>query len=176
MTKMNNMIIAETDRLILRWLIPKDIDEVAMLYADPDVMKYSPKGPIDRGSAEERLNANRDSYVRWGFGMYAVILKEYGFVGICGLNRFDDVEGQLEHEIGFRIHRRHWNQGITTEAASAVRDYGFSDVGFTRLVSIVAPDNVPSVRVAEKVGMTFEKPVHFLGMDLHLYAIHKDLV
>ena len=58
----------------------------------------------------------------------------------------------------------------------AVRDHGFGELGLERLVSLVDPRNVPSVRVAEKVGMAFDKPVRFLGMDLHCYAIHRESI
>ena len=167
------MIVAETERLVLRRVTHDDLDDLAALYGDPDVMRYSPNGPLGREEVQERLDSNLRSYSMWGFGMCAVMLREEGFAGVCGLNRFDDVDGQLEFEIGFRLAKRHWNRGITTEAATAVRDHGFGELGMTRLVSIVDPRNVPSVRVAEKVGMAFEKEVEFIGMDLHLYAIHR---
>ena len=83
------------------------------------------------------------------------------------------MEGRLEFEIGFRTAKRHWNRGVTTEAAAAVRDHGFGGLGLERLVSLVDPRNVPSVRVAEKVGMAFDGPVRFLGMNLHCYAIRR---
>lgn len=167
-------IVAETDRLLLRRVIPDDFDDLAALFADPDVMLYSPNGPLGADEVRAWLDRNLDSYASWGLGMYVVVLKDDGFAGVCGINRFDDVEGELEFEIGFRTAKRHWNRGITTEAASAVRDHGFGDLGLERLVSLVNPRNVPSVRVAEKVGMSFEKPVRFLGMDIHCYAIHRD--
>ena len=167
-------IVAETDRLLLRRVIPVDFDDLLALYTDPDVMRYSPNGPLGRDEVREWLDKNLRSYSLWGLGMYAVVLHDEGFAGVCGINRFDDVGGRLEFEIGFRTAKRHWNKGITTEAASAVRDHGFGDLDLQRLVSLVDPRNIPSVRVAEKVGTAFEKPVRFLGMDLHCYAIHRD--
>ena len=167
-------IVAETDRLLLRRITPDDFDDLLALYTDPDVMRYSPNGPMGRDEVQEWLDRNLSSYSSWGLGMYAVVLRDGGFAGVCGINRFDDVEGRLEFEIGFRMAKRHWNRGITTEAAAAVRDHGFGELGLQRLVSLVDPRNIPSVRVAEKVGMAFDRPVRFLGMDLHCYAIHRD--
>ena len=166
-------VVAESDRLLLRRVTPDDFDDLLALYTDPDVMRYSPNGPLGRDEVREWLDRNLKSYALWGVGMCAVVLRDEGFAGVCGINRFDDVEGRLEFEIGFRTAKRHWNKGITTEAASAVRDHGFGELGMERLVSLVDPRNIPSVRVAEKVGMAFDKPVCFLGMDLHCYAINR---
>ena len=166
-------IVAETGRLLVRRVTPDDFGDLYALYTDPDVMRYSPNGPLDRDGVKAWLDRNLDSYARRGFGMYAVVLKDEGFAGVCGINRYY-VEGRLEREIGFRTAKRHWNKGVTTEAAAAVRDHGFGDLGLERLVSLVDPANVPSVRVAEKVGMAFEVPVRFLGMPLHCYAIHRN--
>ena len=167
-------IVAETDRLLLRRITPDDFDDLLALYTDPDVMRYSPNGPLGRDEVQEWLDRNLRSYSLWGLGMYAVVLQDEGFAGVCGINRFDDVEGRLEFEIGFRTAKRHWNKGITTEAAAAVRDHGLGELDLQRLVSLVDPRNIPSVRVAEKVGMAFDSAVRFLGMDLHCYAIHRD--
>ena len=168
------IVVAETGRLLLRRVTADDFDDLLALYTDPDVMRYSPNGPLGRDEVRAWLDRNLRSYTLWGVGMCAVVLRDEGFAGVCGINRFDDVEGRLEFEIGFRTAKRHWNRGITTEAAAAVRDHGFGDLDLGRLISLVDPRNIPSVRVAEKVGMALEKPVRFLGMDLHCYAINRD--
>ena len=167
-------IVAETDRLLLRRVTPDDFDDLLALYTDPDVMRYSPNGPMGRDEVQEWLDRNLRSYSLWGLGMYAVVLRDEGFAGVCGINRFDDVEGRLEFEIGFRMAKRHWNKGITTEAAAAVRDHGFGELDLQRLVSLVDPRNIPSVRVAEKVGMAFDSRCASSAWTCTAYAIHRD--
>jgi RimJ/RimL family protein N-acetyltransferase len=87
-----------------------------------------------------------------------MILKSTGeLIGDCGLT-VQDVDGAKEVEIGYHVRRDHWGRGLATEAACACRDYGFSRYA-NRLVSIIRPENLPSRRVAEKIGMNVWKEV-----------------
>ena len=113
------VVVAETERLLLRRVAQDDFDDLLALFTDPDVMRYSPKGPLSGDETQAWLDRNLRSYSLWGLGMYAVVLRDDGFAGVCGINRFDDVEGRLEYEIGFRTAKRRWDRGVTTEAASA---------------------------------------------------------
>ncbi len=153
------MIIAETPRLILRTFDAEDNDAMCRVLCDPEVMRYSDgiKTPEDiKGWIEECI----ENYSRHGFGLWAVVLKDSGkVIGYCGLTRFPDIDGQPEIEIGFRLSHSSWSRGYATEAAAAVRDHAFDTLGLSRLVALVDPDNTASIRVAEKIGMTFEKDV-----------------
>ena len=80
-------------------------------------------------------------------------------MGQCGLICQPDVDGQAETEIAYLFLRTHWNRGLATEAAIACRDYGFETLKLEHLVSLIDPKNLPSRRVAEKVGMHVEKEV-----------------
>ncbi len=82
----------------------------------------------------------------------------------------DDIE---EIEIGYRLHPDHWGQGLGTEAARAVRNYGFDNLKLPRLISLIHPDNVASRRVAEKNGMTPEKETIFRGFPTIVYSISR---
>lgn len=86
-------------------------------------------------------------------------------LGYTGLTQFPDVAGQPEVEIGYRLARPFWGKGYATEAAMAVRDYGFDSLGFDRLISLIDPDNTASVRVAEKTGLQYEKDAVLPGYD-----------
>ena len=95
---------------------------------------------------------------------------ENKLIGYCGFFRqtVDDLE---EIEIGYRLDPLYWGRGIATEAARAVRDYGFEDLGLERAISLIHPDNFPSRRVAEKNGMTMEKETIFRGFPTIVFAI-----
>lgn len=169
------MIIAETDRLLLREFTLGDLDDMAALFADPEVMRFS-LGTKSREESERWIKGCLEDYApeRWGFGLWAVVVKERGdFAGFCGLTRFDDIDGRPEVEIGYRLARRFWGRGYATEAALATRDYAFQTLGITRVISIIEAENVASVRVAEKVGMICEKQVVKWDREVHIYAVHK---
>lgn len=166
------MIVAETERLLLRHFHVVDDAAMGHVFRDPEVMRYG-DGTKDIEWVRKWLRGClEDYYSKWGFGLWAVVEKKNMTVmGFCGLSRFGDVGGQPETEIGYRLARRYWGQGFATEAASAVRDYAFGTLCLSRLVSIIDPRNSASIRVATKVGLSFEKEVTFQGFLDHLYAI-----
>jgi len=95
-------------------------------------------------------------------------------IGYCGLFFFPDVNGQSEVELGYRLAKSAWGQGYATESARAVRDYAFATLGLKRLIAMIDPSNLASIKVAQKIGMQYEKDVIFAGYthpDL-VYAIH----
>jgi ribosomal-protein-alanine N-acetyltransferase len=168
------MIIGETDRLLLRTFSLADLDELAPIMADPEVMRFSVGGPWDRERTLQFLRGCIQDYSekRWGFGLWAVVHKADGrLVGYCGLSRFDDIDGAPEVEVGYRLSRAYWGKGLATEAVSTVREYAFEHLGITRLISMVEPENTASIRVAEKIGMKREKQIAKWGRPVLVYAI-----
>lgn len=116
------------------------------------------------------------NYDQLQFGLWAVVEKNSGLViGYCGLTLFPDIEGKPETEIGYRLARRTWGNGYATEAAHAVRDYAWKNIGIRRLVAIIDPSNSSSIRVAEKLGMHYEKDVMLPGYTYpdRLYVIQR---
>ncbi|HSJ87148.1 MAG TPA: GNAT family N-acetyltransferase, partial [Anaerolineales bacterium] len=108
---------------------------------------------------------------------YAVIERSSsGLIGYCGLFHFPDVNGQEEIELGYRLKRAAWGQGYATQAARAVRDFAFHALNIKRLIALIDPENVSSIRVAEKIGMHYESDVTLEGYDHpdHVYAVIKD--
>src|SRR5262249_26172267 len=119
------MVIAEAQRLFLRCFHVADLEAMAGVFGDPEVMRFGP-GPQSRDWVQSWLRGClEDYYCKWGFGLWAVVHKpDRRVIGYCGLTRFDDIDGQVEIELGYRLARADWARGLATEAA-AVRDYAF---------------------------------------------------
>ena len=169
------MKILETDRLLLREFEITDLDSMAELFADVEVMKFS-SGTKSREESQAWLERCLNNYSEFGFGLWAVVKKDgLEVIGYCGLSCFPDICGQKETEVGYRLMRSEWGCGFATEAAIAVRDYGFMKEGLSRLIALVDPNNVTSIRVAQKMGMRFEKEALLEGYDHpdHVYFIEK---
>jgi ribosomal-protein-alanine N-acetyltransferase len=77
-------------------------------------------------------------------------------------------------EIGYRLDSAYWNRGLITEAARAVRDHAFADLKLPRVISLVHPDNIPSRRVAEKIGMMAEKQITFRGFPTNVFSLSRN--
>lgn len=153
-------IVLETDRLILRRLTPGDLDALHALYRDAEVRRYFPEGTLSYEETREELEWIIEVYYgKYGYGLWATIHKETGeFIGRCGLLPWT-IEGRFEVEVAYLLARAYWGQGLGTEAAQAILDYGFEQLGLERLICLIDADNRASMRVAEKIGMAFEKDV-----------------
>jgi RimJ/RimL family protein N-acetyltransferase len=151
-------LILETPRLILREITPADLDFMAEMLGDPEVMRYYPKTE-DRAGAAANIRRQIDRYAAWGYGPWLVENRQTGEpVGRVGLLR-QEIEGVEEVEVGYMIHRPFWRQGFAFEAASACRDYAFKTLGRERVISLVRPENTPSQAVARKMGMQPEREI-----------------
>ena len=149
-------IVARTDRLILRDLTLDDVDSMHEILGDPVAMEHYP-APKTRPETETWIGWALGSYERNGFGLWAVERAADGaFLGDCG-PMLQPVDGVLVPEIGYHIVRREWGRGYATEAAIACREIVLGRLGFGRVVSIVAPENLASRRVAEKVHETMRE-------------------
>lgn len=153
---MRSGAVIETDRLILRRFEPGDVEALHDLYSDPEVMRFY--------RTIRTLHETHRSLIRLmevtaahGTGLWATVLKaEDKLIGRCGL--IDQVvDGEKEVEIGTMLARDYWGRGLATEAAKAIGEYGFNELGRTRLISLIDPNNVRSEAVARRIGMKLEK-------------------
>jgi RimJ/RimL family protein N-acetyltransferase len=152
------MKILETRRLILRHQVLSDLDSLFALYCDLDVIKYIPDAPRNYDETRAELEWHMNGHPKHPeLGLWATILKETGkFIGRCGLLP-GTIDGQDEVEVAFLISKSYWGQGLGTEAAQAILDYGFEKLHLPRLICLIDKDNSASIKVAEKIGMVFEK-------------------
>jgi [ribosomal protein S5]-alanine N-acetyltransferase len=147
--------ILETRRLLLRDMSLDDLDFVAAMLAHPEVMRYYPKC-YSREEASTWIERQMRRYERHGHGLWLAIEKASGEpVGQVGL-LIQNVCGVDEKEVTYLIHRPFWRRGFATEAGLAVRDYAFEVLGRQRVIALIRPENVPSIGVARKLGMTEE--------------------
>lgn len=164
--------ILETPRLILRELHPDDLDFVAEMLGDPDVMRFWPK-PHTREESAQWIARFQERYELHGHGYWLAIEKETGQpVGQAGvLNQ--DVEGVIEIGLGWIMHRPFWRRGFATEAALACREYAFEVENRERVVALIRPENTPSRGVAAKLGMTLEKSVQYANFEHLVFVSHR---
>jgi RimJ/RimL family protein N-acetyltransferase len=171
---MSNHSIATTERLTLRHFHVLDLEPMVQVFRDPEVMRFG-DGVQSKEWVRAWLHTCLEHYYQtWGFGPYAVAKKQdQSVIGYCGLFYFPDINGQPEVEIGYRLRRSAWGQGYATEAVRAVRDYAFHTLGLKRLIAMIDPSNVASIRVAEKIGMHHESEVMLEGYTHpdHVYVI-----
>ena len=161
----------ETERLLLRKLRPDDLDDVAALFADRDVVRYVGNGlPASRDEAERALLSILHRWQEQGYGRWAISYRTTGaFIGIGG---FRSLFGTPE--VVYHLAKVHWGKGYATELASAALRFGFEDCGFDRIVAIAKSQNAASIHVMEKLGMQFEKHARYYDIDVVQYQIHRE--
>ena len=140
-----------TERLTLRGWRDDDLDAYAEITADPEVMRFM-GGALDRAATWREIALFAGHWELRGFGLWAVE-REGALIGRVGLWR---PEGWPGLEVGWLLGRSAWGHGYATEAAQTTVGYAFDELGADRLISLIAPDNVASQRVAERLGMRTE--------------------
>jgi RimJ/RimL family protein N-acetyltransferase len=147
---------APTSRLAFREMTPDDLNDMAALLGDPQVMRYY-QHPKTRQEALAWIAWNQRLYRDHGFGLWLLTLRGTGeFVGDCGLTP-QQVDGVTELEVGYHVRAALQGRGLATEAAAACCDYARDVLEVDRLIAIIALGNRPSQRVAEKLGLALER-------------------
>lgn len=167
-------IVLETKRLLFRHQVLADWDDLWALYCDPEITKYIPDAPRTRDEARKELEWHMHGHPKNPqLGLWATIHKESGkFIGRCGLLPWE-IDGQQEVEVAYTIARDYWGRGLGTEAAQAILNYGFEKLHLDRLICLIDPENIGSQKVAEKIGMNFEKEGRDEIGPFCIYSINK---
>lgn len=152
----------ETNRMLLRRFTEADVDDLAALHADPEVMRYIGNGrPVQRAIVEHDtlprlLREYRE--LPTGFGCFAATEKSAGtFLGWFSLRPATSIGRASRSELGYRLHRAVWGRGYATEGAQAVVRYAFTHLRVERIVATTMTVNVASRRVMEKAGLSLSR-------------------
>ena len=167
------MVIVDTPRLSLRPLQASDAEPLLEIHKDPEVIKYILHGAPPGGITHAwRVIAMMIGH--WhlrGYGQWAVVEKANAqVIGRVGLW---NPEGWPGIELGWIIGRTRWGNGFATEAALAALKWAWENVRTDHIISIIQPDNIASIRVAEKIGECFERNDVMDGTNVQIYGIRR---
>lgn len=171
-------MVLETKRLYLRELTSSDFGALCKILQDEETM-YAYEGAFSDAEVREWLDRQISRYQTWGFGLWAVVLKECDeLIGQCGLTMQPWKDKELL-EVGYLFRRGYWNRGYAVEAAKACRDYAFSVLDADEVCSIIRDTNIASQNVALRNGMTIRDAwtKHYRGVDMphHRYVVRREL-
>ena len=163
-------MILETERLCLREMGQSDFTSLCKIMQDQETM-YAYEGAFSYSEVQEWLDRQIRRYQKWGFGLWAVILKETGgMIGQCGLTMQPWKEEEVL-EIGYLFNRRFWHKGYAVEAARACKQYAFETLNAKEVCSIIRDTNIASQNVAIRNGMSMTDTwiKHYRGVDMLHY-------
>jgi [ribosomal protein S5]-alanine N-acetyltransferase len=139
-----------TERLIIRPFVLADLEAMHAVWSDPEVMAPVPSQPYDRQQSASKLDEKIAHQDRHGFSRWAIVERASGAViGECGLLYLD---GGPEIELGYKLARLYWGQGLALEAARACLNWALAERS-EPVVAVVDPANTRSARVLAKIGM-----------------------
>ena len=159
----------QTDRLELRMFHLADHEAYSRMCADPEVMRYIGAGETQAPDLTWRSIAGFLGH--WdllGYGQWAVTRRGDGaLLGRCG---FFDPYGWPGFELGYLFARDYWGQGYAREAARAALDVAYDVLGKERVISLIRPQNAPSIKLARSLGAALEQEIDFMGGQAQVYA------
>jgi len=167
-----NEVTLETERLLLRWFRESDFREFQRMSSDPQVMQFLGGKPLDELEAWKSMAAFIGHWYFRGYGVWAVEEKSSGkLVGRIG---FMNPAGWPGFELGWTLARDSWGKGYATEGARRALEYAFTEMGRDHVISLIAPENTNSIRVAERLGEKAEGETELLGRNVTIYGIDRN--
>lgn len=165
-------ISLETERLVLRWFRESDFGEFLKISSDPQVMQFLGGKPLTEIEAWKSMAAFMGHWYFRGYGVWAVEEKSTGkLVGRIG---FMDPAGWPGFELGWTLARDSWGKGYATEGARRALEYAFTEMNRTHVISLIAPENTNSIKVAERLGEKVEGETELLGRNVTIYGIDRN--
>ncbi len=170
-------IFAKTERLILREILPTDIEGLFELDSDPEVHRFLGNKPVrDKSQIVEIINAIRQQYIDFGIGRWAIIDKKtLDFIGWTGLKFVTERTNnhQNYYDLGYRLIRKYWGQGIATESAIASLEYAFGKLNIDQVYAAASCDNEGSNHILKKVGLKFKETFYYEDIKCNWYELDK---
>lgn len=169
--------IIETERFILREMVPSDLDALCRILCDEEVMRTAYESAFSIEEAQNWMNRHFRRYEEYGFGLWAVVLKETNeMIGQYGLTMQSWRERELL-EIGYLFQKAYWHKGYATEAALACKEYAFSVLNVSSVYSMIRDTHIASQNVAVRNGMKvvdkLTKNFRNIDMNFFLYCTQK---
>jgi [ribosomal protein S5]-alanine N-acetyltransferase len=163
----------KTDRTFMRPFLDEDLIDLCAILGDPLVMRHTATGePKTPSLTASYLYSQQDHQEIYGFSLWAVFRRSDGrLIGQCGLARLRTTG---ETTLGYTLAQDCWGNGYATETTIAWVNHGFGRLKLDRIVAAVKPDNLASLRVLDKLGMSFERVDTFYGCPCSYYAIDRD--
>lgn len=170
-------IITETERLIIREMKQSDLDALCRIMCDEEVMHAAYESAFSMEEVQGWLNRHLKRYEDYGFGLWAVVLKETGeMIGQCGLTLQTWQDKEIL-EIGYLFQKAYWHKGYATESAIACKEYAFTVLNASRVYSMIRDTHIASQNVAIRNGMKiidkFTKNFRYVDMDFFLYSVDR---
>jgi ribosomal-protein-alanine N-acetyltransferase len=170
--------LIQTQRLGLRVFTEEDKARFAVINTDSDVMRYYP-ATLSNQESDALVDRIISQQAKYGYSLYAADhLEADEFIGFIGFLYSDFASPYTPcTEIGWRLDKAFWNQGLATEGAGACLDYGFKKMPLTEIYSWTAVPNRPSAKVMQKIGMqyiaNFDHPKLALGHPLREHVVYR---
>lgn len=162
-----------TERLVLRMLREDDFEQYAAMVADAEVARYLGDGrPLSRADAWRQMAYILGHWQLRGYGLWAV--EEAATGRLAGRLGFLNPEGWPGFELGWTLAREFWGRGYATEGARRALEFAFNELGREHLISLIRPDNLPSIRVAERLGERLEGSVELFGSEAFIYGVTRE--
>ncbi len=167
----------ETERLILREIIPDDENAFFEMDSDPEVHRFLGNHPVkSKQQIRDVITFIRKQYLENGIGRWAVIQKETNtFVGWCGLKYFTETINKHIHiyDLGYRFAQKYWGKGYATEAAKACIEHGFNKMDLKEIYAMTDSRNLNSNKVLKKLGFNFIEKFDYDGDESDWFKLNR---
>jgi len=166
----------ETQDLLVRDFEVTDVQNIYDLDSDPEIHEFLGKKPMKTiEEARQVINSIRNQYVKNGTGRWAIIDKKTNeFIGWTGLKYETVLRKEFSYyDLGYRIKKKYWGQGIGTKTATESLKYGFQKLDLEEICAAAETNHVASNKILEKIGLKLTETFIYEGVNHNWYKIDK---